>query len=57
MKRFTLLCLFTFACSLSLAGCGGGGDPAPLETTEEDETLQEESESGMEEAMKNMGKN
>jgi len=56
MKRFSLLCLFTFACSLSLAGCGGGGDPEPLETTEEDEVLQEESESGMEEAMKNMGK-
>lgn len=57
MKRLFVLSLFTFACSLSLAGCGGGGDPDPLETTAEDQVLQEESESGMEEAMKNMGQN
>ncbi|MCR9199562.1 MAG: hypothetical protein NXI04_13020 [Planctomycetaceae bacterium] len=56
MKRFGLLSLFAFACSLSLAGCGSDEDPAPLESTEETQQLQEESASGMEEAMKKMGK-
>ena len=42
--------------SFAVVGCGGGGDPEPLEITEEDVKLQEESSSGMEEAMREMGK-
>lgn len=56
MKRFFLLTLFTFACSVSIVGCGGGGDPEPLEKTEEDAQIEQDSASGMEDAMKKMGK-
>ena len=56
MKRLFSLSLATLAFSVSFAmiGCGGGGDPAPLERTEEDVQIEEEAASGMEDAMKGM---
>jgi hypothetical protein len=57
MKRLFSCSLAALAFTFSFAVIGCGGDePAPLETTEEDVAIEEDASSGMEDAMKQMGK-
>lgn len=49
------LAALAFTVSFAVVGCGTE-EPAPLETTEEDLVIEEDASSGMEDAMKQMGK-